>query len=121
MKKLRKKTTREGFTQIPPQIPPNPPKSFPCRVLSVSTPETERQRDAETEETEQYAENLVLVIFFGFFQTFEVYFVGCPAVCLVPFGFRKAREAGSFHVSNFRPNPTAGVRVMTPKPKNWHV
>ena len=56
--------------------------------------------------------------FFGFFfQNFEVYFFGFPAVFLVPFGFRKVREAGSFHVSNFRPDPTTGVRVMTQKPK----
>ena len=44
-------------------------------------------------------------------------FVGFPAVCLDPLGFRKVREAGSFHVSNFRPNPTTGVRVMTPNTK----
>ena len=42
-------------------------------------------------------------------------FVGFPAVCLVPFGFRKVRETGSCHVSNFRPNPTAGVRAMNQK------
>merc|ERR1739848_295556 len=34
-----------------------------------------------------------------------------PAVFLDPFGFMKVREAVSFYVSNFRPNPTTGVRV----------
>ena len=40
-----------------------------------------------------------------------------PTVCLDPFRFRKVREAGSFHVSNFRQKRMAWCRVMTKKPK----
>ena len=53
-----------------------------------------------------------------FSQIVGLYLFGFPVVCsCYPSGFRKVREAGGFHASNFRPNPTTGVRVMTPKPK----
>ena len=63
-----------------------------------------------------YAHMEVLVKMFSLF-------VKCWGLCFCfsccffyPFGFRKVREAGSFHMSNLRPNPITGVRVMTPNP-----
>ena len=50
--------------------------------------------------------------FFPIFSNFGLYFIGFLAIFLEPFGFRKAREAGSCYVSTFHPNPTTGVRVM---------
>ena len=65
-----------------------------------------------------YAEHSVVVCFFpGWKQNHGSKQCGFPKLFSNIFGFRKVREAGSFHVSNFRLKHTSWCRVMTKNKK----
>ena len=57
-------------------------------------------------------------VFFGFFEIFVSKQIGFPEFVLDPFGFRKVREADSFHVPIFRLKHTSWCRATMNKSKS---